>query len=135
MSYNSRGKGQCVAIRWMRRPIDVLIWIILLSVAATLRHISKFLSGFVFCLCRAIFPLPWANSNSQGQEDRTKRKAPVSHCHERIQTARDRTTLGPEEKKEKNKKQLVKKNLLPKKKKNSCCCTYLRVSRLAGGKA
>ena len=40
MSHNSRGKGQRVAIRWMRRPINVLIWIILLSVEATLRHIS-----------------------------------------------------------------------------------------------
>ena len=40
MSHNSRGKGQRVAIRWMRHPINVLIWIILLSVEATLRHIS-----------------------------------------------------------------------------------------------
>ena len=85
---------------------------------------------FVFCRCRA----PWVNSNSQEQVNPKTRRKGKRHlrCHERIQTARDRTTLGPEEK-EKKKKQEKKK--LFKKKENPCSCTYLRVSRLAGGKA
>ena len=86
MSHNSRGKGQRVAIRWMRRPINVLIWIILLSVEATLRHISYFLSVSKHVSRQPIGDLCFAVV------------VPFSHCHERIQTARDRTTLRPDKK-------------------------------------
>ena len=86
MSHNSRGKGQRVAIRWMRRPISVLIWIIQ-AVGGSYFETHKLILfrfeacleavywRFVFCRCRAIFALPCANSNSQGQDNpKTGRK-------------------------------------------------------------
>ena len=64
---------------------------------ATLRHISSFLlfrnmsQGSLLEIC--VFAVI----------------APFSHCHEQIQTARDRTTLGPEEKEKKLKKKKEKR--------------------------
>ena len=93
MSHKSRGKGQRVAIRWMRRPINVLIWIILLSAVSIY-------SGY--CMWRSIVCAGGSYFETHKlipfRFEACLNVVPFSHCHERIQTARDRTTLRPDEK-------------------------------------